>query len=112
MRKDEEPQTKAKCAYVFATPSSRGPWESARGGGGKPQAAAVGEASPAASPLAVRKGSAFPLRNPNPEPHLRRLEGSAFKAAQMGRNHAISPGKPEAFRRAGGRAVSSTPLIP
>jgi hypothetical protein len=37
-----------------------------------------------------------------PTSSARRVEGSAFQAAREGNNRVISPGKPEAFGKAGG----------
>jgi error-prone DNA polymerase len=60
---------------------------------------------PAASPSAVRKGSAFPLRTTTNQPDSRRLEDSAFQPAREENNQVTLPGKLEAFRKAGGGAV-------
>jgi hypothetical protein len=65
-----------------------------------PKCAAFSEAWPAASPLAVRKGWAFPSCQNTNQPHPRRLEGIAFQAARMRNNHMTWPGKAEPFRTA------------
>ena len=58
----------------------------------------------AASPSALRKGSAFPLREASPIRHSRRLPGFLGAAAQMRRIFMFRAGKAEPFRGAGGKA--------
>jgi len=58
----------------------------------------------------LRRVCAFPLRDTTIQPHRRRLEGSAFQAVWARNNRVTSPGKREAFRKAGGVAVLSLQL--
>jgi len=66
------------------------------------------EGRPAASPLAVRKGCAFPWREAIPQPHPRRREGIAFPAARMRKNSCAGPEGQNPSAQQSGEAASKT----
>ena len=67
----------------------------------------ITEGRPAASPPALRKGCAFPLREATDKPDPRRPEGYDFQAAWIRRKSVRWAGKAEPLRRAGGEAPSN-----
>ncbi|HXW13479.1 MAG TPA: tetratricopeptide repeat protein, partial [Terriglobia bacterium] len=73
----------------------------------------------AASPLAVRAGSACSGCAHNPQPHPHGAEGAAFRAARVSKTGPFQPGRAEPFRKSARRrrntrlfwtVVSSNPL--
>jgi len=64
-----------------------------------------GEGWPAASPLAVRKGWAFPSCENTNQPHPLRLEGVAFQAEAMRNNHGFGAERRSLSAQRSGRAA-------